>query len=832
MSRAPSGLSSNSSTPDQLPSKSSANPLSIILFVRTLRLLDLDRLDDWPGISPQTFSTKDSTQNQKARIKATEWALYRLFELWNPEETREKLLPFFPPLEPLQSLNLRAALFRSLNELKKNGVLGRDIILRRTMLDDCKGDKFNDILIGFSSAVLKKELSRKPTRKSHVSPAQKLALSNSLTPKQQSSLLPLAVAHKAALSAVLKRKAEQKARLETLASFLNDKRQMLARRHEKGRLEIRELQNAGGPQESKEDVKRALQNHWLGDLAWLDVLVSGDQGDPSERDFERPWKVVWRKHLYGKDPEGEERPVGLLEDLQTRVRDQQERLEQWKIIHERTRQLIDQSDTFARKLHARQTTSASRFDKHLDLNLDSISKSGSGRLTAGAASPMNPEVQAVLAELNESIQKTAISHRGQGSQGSRRGPSQRPVHGRQNSIPLTRMANGRGQESTSPSEDSGTSRGHGFRPLPVRTDSATSSRQSTRGLRPLSLLAMSPVKLPGQSQGPSPNAAYERGYSPMRSSNFSSPAEGPSPDSRSPASEAAGEYVDARNGSTLSNPSPNPLTRAPTMPPPSRPYLSLSERTRLSMAPVGLALSESDESPPAETDLGQEKDSYEKRHAELLERTRQSMRRASVAHESAGSGIDNPGNAPTGPRHERSVSRPKSSHTGKRGSVYHFPVNVWEAESPETGKNQPLPRVLNDFEPTNVADEQDDGVEPPSKPLPARRTHTVDSYIGVEANDDKTHAHPASMVSGDTIVKGDISASTLSDRASRASLSPGGEAFAALRGKTTPRRDATPTEMLFSPAAEYSSVFKSRPKIATSPVLMPADNDDDVDGVD
>ena len=61
----------------------------------------------------------------------------------------QKLQPFFPPLEPLQSLNLRAALYRSLNELKKNGVLGRESVLRKTMLDECKGDKFYEILVMF-----------------------------------------------------------------------------------------------------------------------------------------------------------------------------------------------------------------------------------------------------------------------------------------------------------------------------------------------------------------------------------------------------------------------------------------------------------------------------------------------------------------------------------------------------------------------------------------------------------------------------------------------------------------------------------------------------------
>lgn len=36
-----------------------------------------------------TFTTKDSQQNIKKRIQCVEWALFRLFEIWDPEEARE-----------------------------------------------------------------------------------------------------------------------------------------------------------------------------------------------------------------------------------------------------------------------------------------------------------------------------------------------------------------------------------------------------------------------------------------------------------------------------------------------------------------------------------------------------------------------------------------------------------------------------------------------------------------------------------------------------------------------------------------------------------------------
>lgn len=71
------------------------------LFVSNLRLVDLDVRSDWPDITAKSFSSKDpQNQNQKTRIRCTEWALYRLFELWDADETRDVRLlspvPLFP----------------------------------------------------------------------------------------------------------------------------------------------------------------------------------------------------------------------------------------------------------------------------------------------------------------------------------------------------------------------------------------------------------------------------------------------------------------------------------------------------------------------------------------------------------------------------------------------------------------------------------------------------------------------------------------------------------------------------------------------------------------
>jgi BMFP domain-containing protein YqiC len=61
----------------------------VSIFVRCLHLLDLDLRDDWPGITETTFSTRQSQQSLRQRIKAVEWSLYRLFELYSPRETQD-----------------------------------------------------------------------------------------------------------------------------------------------------------------------------------------------------------------------------------------------------------------------------------------------------------------------------------------------------------------------------------------------------------------------------------------------------------------------------------------------------------------------------------------------------------------------------------------------------------------------------------------------------------------------------------------------------------------------------------------------------------------------
>jgi len=73
------------------PPQTAAGPSNISLFLTSLWLLDLDLRDDWPDITVLSLSTKDA----KKRIQCVEWALYQLFEIWDPDDARHVNVPDF-----------------------------------------------------------------------------------------------------------------------------------------------------------------------------------------------------------------------------------------------------------------------------------------------------------------------------------------------------------------------------------------------------------------------------------------------------------------------------------------------------------------------------------------------------------------------------------------------------------------------------------------------------------------------------------------------------------------------------------------------------------------
>ncbi|KAJ5914287.1 hypothetical protein N7504_003170 [Penicillium tannophilum] len=340
-----------------------SGPSYLTVFVRNLKLLQLDQRDDWPEITLRGLSS--SSANQRQRIRLVEWALYHLFAIWDPEGTQNKLRPFFPPLEPLQSVNLRAALFRALTELKKNGDLGRETTLRKTMLDDCKGEKFDELLAVFSTAVLRKLLAMSATDTLWNS-ATKLSMANAISLVDYQNILPLILAHQVSLSAAGGRRARVHEAYEQFSQLLDNKKIELSERANK------QDQNLGQTQIDPDTLARELRANWLGSEEWATALLDGGAQGSTDAFLELPFSQAWAR---ATDSSVADLSAGakqdLVVDLEARVLRLRSRLRRWHEFNESIRKERDQNGSSA---SAKPQEPRLLFRDHQPLTVASISK--------------------------------------------------------------------------------------------------------------------------------------------------------------------------------------------------------------------------------------------------------------------------------------------------------------------------------------------------------------------------------------------------------------------------------------------------------------------------
>lgn len=327
----------------------------ISLFVRNLRLLKFDLLQDWPAITPASLGNQDA----RTRIRCAEWALYQLFRVYDPATTSDKLQPFFPPLEPLQSINLRAALYRCLDGLKKGGVLGRETVLRKSMLDDCQGDKFWELCLSFSTIVLRKAVVDKTSRHKHGKPlAQRLGIAQGLSRGQKDSMLPLAIAHKAALAKVLSEKERRRQTYDTLFDVFVDKESDLHDRKA-------DIQHRRVKQSRAAIAEEMLEQDWLASEEVRSALLNGDDAAGGDSLLTKSFAQVWAMNEKNRLFWSRSAEVGLLEGLEHRTRQQKQRLQRWQKFHDK----LVQSKQPTSKGGAGAVASKLRFDQHRNMTL-------------------------------------------------------------------------------------------------------------------------------------------------------------------------------------------------------------------------------------------------------------------------------------------------------------------------------------------------------------------------------------------------------------------------------------------------------------------------------
>lgn len=254
-------------------------------------------------------------------------------------------------------MNLRAALYRLLAELKKNGVLGKEIVLRKTMLDECKGEKFEEVISAFAMTVLRRSARAKNDAR------LELALSDHLSGQQQAQLLPLIIALQGSLQQQLSQRRKIQGQAEVYAGLLAQHQASIKnRRALLSRLPMLEDRlKATGP----EDIADA----WVGDDRWAEILVSGPTR--SEDQFlTAPFEEGWEAVLDGKNVNMGHQ-TDLLEDLNARIAKHKARLRKWKTFAASLQNRQAQATKAPRVPTSSEECSSAllRFDRHQSLQL-------------------------------------------------------------------------------------------------------------------------------------------------------------------------------------------------------------------------------------------------------------------------------------------------------------------------------------------------------------------------------------------------------------------------------------------------------------------------------
>jgi HAUS augmin-like complex subunit 6 N-terminus len=254
-------------------------------------------------------------------------------------------------------LNLRGALYRALTDLKKDGILGKEILLRKTMLDECRGEKFEEVICAFAMTVLRKVAQVR-------NDAQlELSCSNRLTRQQDAQLLPLIIAHRRSLDQQVSQHCKIKEHAQVYNGLLAQHRASIEDR--RARLSKLPLPEAG----EKAGTYQDISDSWVGDERWVEILVSGPTRSEDQflqMPFEKGWKAVLDESNVDVGPQ-----TNLLEDLNARIANQEMRLRKWKIFAaslcntQARRQNVSPTRAWAEECNS----AVLQFDRHQSLHL-------------------------------------------------------------------------------------------------------------------------------------------------------------------------------------------------------------------------------------------------------------------------------------------------------------------------------------------------------------------------------------------------------------------------------------------------------------------------------
>ncbi|KAK6356646.1 hypothetical protein TWF718_000986 [Orbilia javanica] len=251
--------------------KPTAEITPVTLLLTNLRLLDLPVYQDLP-INDETFSLG------KNKSRAFELIAYHIFDRYDPIESKSRFADTWPIYEPAQSKNFRAAVINWLSDLKKAGVLHNAIIIRKSMFDECQGDRYEELLLFLSTMALRKVVERE-----HEGPAgSSIALDEALSAHPDPDMVNvLSIAYQNSLRNTLQHRFVDKKkwflasrRLEEQDRVVSEKEQSTAiARESRKKLDVKES-----------DIASMWERNWVGDQSIHKLLLPG-RDDAAEREL-------------------------------------------------------------------------------------------------------------------------------------------------------------------------------------------------------------------------------------------------------------------------------------------------------------------------------------------------------------------------------------------------------------------------------------------------------------------------------------------------------------------------------------------------------------------
>jgi hypothetical protein len=191
------------------------------------------------------------------------------------------------------------------------------------MLDECKGEKFEEVLVAFSTAVLRRESS--VLKDASESPALRIATSSRPTPSDQDALLPLILAHRVSLTASLRERKQLESAFEGHKALLRSTAQELSDRSKHTpTISDADLNKV-------ERARREIAGSWVGSQAWAEAVVEGGAYFSVNPLLEMDSACAWSTVKNGIAPEqlATTGAADLIADLDDRLQQQQARLQKW-----------------------------------------------------------------------------------------------------------------------------------------------------------------------------------------------------------------------------------------------------------------------------------------------------------------------------------------------------------------------------------------------------------------------------------------------------------------------------------------------------------------------